>query len=520
MTKKAAPKSNEPTKGAPITKSVTNVSGGANIEADNVDVAGDVVGHDKIVGQEIKATGRNIIQIGALNIPVVPLIGALAAGVLVLIVIGLSLRSIQSQLPVIAPTPARMQRDFNIAIAEFVEEGADHQFKITDNSRRLSQSVNDTLVAELAAFPDPQLKSAIEIRYGTLPITNGLVLSETDAAVVADRLGADMVIYGSLDRAGNFTPQFYVSASVRAEIDALLTGSQRFGDQPIPFNQASSLSASTDLRTRASALFFIAAGLTYDVFGLADKALVLYRQAEQNLTDWPEIGAGKEVLYFFKGQVALFRAQQLRQTDKPAAQNLTTEAEEAFRKAIGSNQNYARAYIGLGTTFYTRLQLAPAISETLGSSEMQQMFDAYQHGQQLAQTESDHLAELVGLWSYGLGFYQQGRAYQARGDAQNAIDSYRQAIALIQGTLDPLKQLDQPRVLAQAYLGLGAVYRELAALQSSQGDTPGSRSSTDGAKAAFGQCIQIGQASQDRILKDLIAGQRCQPLYDGLINKP
>jgi tetratricopeptide (TPR) repeat protein len=390
---------------------------------------------------------------------------------------------------------------------------------MTDNSRRLSQNVYDVLRQERDAFPDSQLKAAIEIRYGPMPITDNLVVDEPTAALVAERLGADMVIYGLLDQAGDLTPQFYVSPQVRADIDALLTGNHRVGDQPIQVAQDSRVNADTDLSARASAIFYLAAGLTYDTFGRIDKALSLYRRAEEDLTDWPEVGAGKELLYFFAGQAALYRAQQERQIDRVAAQALVNEAETAFRQALQSNPDYARAHVGLGSAFYTRLQLAPSISDTLDSMEMQHMFDDYAKGQQLARNAGERLVELVATWSEGLGYFQKGRALQAQGNAQ-AADLYRQAITLIQSTLDPLKQLNQPRVLAQAYLAVGAVQRELAALLKAQGDTAGSRAASDEAKRALEECIALGRASQDRVLKELIVGQRCQPVYDKLIQSP
>ena len=82
----------------PATVSATNVSGGVNIDAQrDVTVAGDVVGRDKIVGQQVTATGRGI-AIGNLNIPLVPLAIALGIGLVILIFIGLMTAFTQQQL--------------------------------------------------------------------------------------------------------------------------------------------------------------------------------------------------------------------------------------------------------------------------------------------------------------------------------------------------------------------------------------------------------------------------------------
>jgi tetratricopeptide (TPR) repeat protein len=513
-------KKTDSTPKAPTNKSAdeiikTNISGGININADNVDVTGDIVGRDKIV-EEQHATGRNIIQIGSLNIPIAPLLVAVAAGLVVLIFIGLRLNSIQSQLPGVTPTPSKMQRDFNIAVSQFGQLGADNKVQPTDESRRLSQAVYDTLTAERDAFPEPQIKAAIEIRYGELPITNGLVLNEDDAALVADRIGADMIIYGSLDPAGGLTPQFYVSPQVRAEVDALLTGNHRVGAQPIPMTANASFNGLTDLRTRASALFYIAVGLTYDVFGRAARALEIYQQAEQSLKDWPEHGAGKEILYFFKGQAALFQAQQV---TGQAANDLVTEAAAAFQKAIDSNPDYARAYVGLGSTDYVLIQRAPLLTQTLGSPQMTAMFAAYDRVPDLARRSGDKLAEAVGLYSQGLALYQKGHAQLYDHQLDAAGQSFAQAIALISPTLQSFTELQQPRLIAQAYLGLGAIYHQQALLQTQRGDVIGRRAAYENAQRAFSQCLQVGQSSQDRILIDLIVKGRCQPEYDKIVKE-
>jgi hypothetical protein len=290
------------------TEDVTHVSGGVNLDAQrDVNIGGDVVGRDKIIEQQIAVTGRGI-AIGKLNIPIVPLIAALGLGLAALVLMGIMSTRTQQQVQQILPTPTpeKMQHTFNIAIAEFAEEDAAGHIQITDSSRRLSRNVYDVLWQEWNAFSDSQLKAAIEIRYGTMPITDSLVLDESAAALVADRLGANMVIYGLLDRAGDLTPQFYVSPQVQADIDALLTGNHRVGDQPIQVAQDSRVNADTDLGVRASAMFYLAAGLTYDTFGRIDKSLSIYRRAEEDLTDWPEVGAGKELLYFLRARRRCF----------------------------------------------------------------------------------------------------------------------------------------------------------------------------------------------------------------------
>src|SRR5512143_248860 len=71
MTKKAEPKSKEPTKKRQSILSTTNVSGGVNVDADQVEVKGDVVGHDKIeaeAGAIVVGRGGRLMQV-VVNLP-------------------------------------------------------------------------------------------------------------------------------------------------------------------------------------------------------------------------------------------------------------------------------------------------------------------------------------------------------------------------------------------------------------------------------------------------------------------
>jgi len=393
---------------------------------------------------------------------------------------------------------------FNVAIVEFGAVDANGAARATDQSRALSQSVYDTLLAQRDAFPDPIIKSSIAIRHGGAPLT-----SETEAAKLVDQIGADMVIYGNLTTEGVFTPQFYISPDVRAQIDAALTGQQQVGT--LTFTSGATFGASTDLRTRASFFFFIATGLTYDVFGRTSRSLEIYRQAEQQLIDWPERGAGKEVLYFFKGQAALFQAQQ--STD-PTSTDLLTEAEMAFQQAIASNPNYARAHVGLGSLNLIRLQRLSDLATAIDLPETAAMFDQYQQAATLARQSADRLVEAIATFGLGSANYMLGGARQFRNEIDLANAAYDEAAHLIDASRSILTDFKQTRFLAQTDLALGAVFDQQAQLRAAQNDTAGSRQLYQRAQQAYQQCVDRGQNSADRILLDLIIGQRCQPNLD------
>ncbi len=503
------------------TGSVTNVSGGVDVDAQrDVNIGGDVVGRDKIteivqgdkvagdkvIEQQITATGRSI-AIGKLNVPIVPLAAAVGIGLTTLLLIAFVTSHTQLQVQQILPTPTAekmAEGTFNVLILEFGEQGSDGKAQATARSRDLSQTVYDTLLAQRDAFPDPIIKSSIAIRYGGAPITD-----EAAAAQIVEQLGADMLIYGNLLADGSFTPQFYISPAVRAQIDAALIGRQQVGT--LAFTPTAAFGASTDLRSRASFFFFIATGLAYDVFGRAARSLEIYRQAEQQLSDWPEQGAGKEVLYFFEGQAALFQAQQ---TSGQNSADLLTEAEAALNKATHSNPAYARARIGLGSLYLVRLQRLPDLTAAIGLSDTVAMFYQYNQALTLARQGGDRQVEAVATLGLGTANYVLGGAYQFRDEVDKANAAFDEAARQIDASRSILADFKQTRLLAQADLALGAVFDQQAQMWAAHGDQAGSRAQYQRAQQAYQQCIARGQNSADRILLDLIIGQRCQPDLD------
>jgi hypothetical protein len=116
------------------------------------------------------------------------------------------------------------------------------------------------------------------------------------------RIGAHMVIYGVLDAQGGFVPQFYVVPEARGQIAGMSPGNFQLGADPIRFSGSSTFKANVSLQSRASALFYLIMGMTYDFLGLTDQSLEIYREAGDQLKSWAEKGQGKEVLYFLWGQ--------------------------------------------------------------------------------------------------------------------------------------------------------------------------------------------------------------------------
>jgi tetratricopeptide (TPR) repeat protein len=494
----------DPTAGDP---DVENRSGGVNIEGD-AEIHGDVVGRDKITTVSVN---KNVIQIGTLVMPTVPVAIAATLVALVAILAGLRLLGLTD-----APGPARMPGGFNVAIAEFGKVDANGQIAASEDGQRLSRAVFDTLQAQVAEFEDKAIGSRIVVWHDSLPRTQkgatlGVLADEAAAAELAGRVDANIVVYGNLDAHNGFIPRFYVSPNVRSEIDPLLTGDHRLGTRPIEVDPADRLIAETELATRASALTYLTIGLTYDALGRSELALNTYREAEAKLTAWPERGAGKEVLYLFAGQAALFASQQARPEDVPA---LDQEADRAFRNAIGVNPQYAKGHIGLGSVYFLRAQRTQPAQSILDGADLGNAFTEYTLALDLAGQASETDVAAIAMFALGTAHYLEGIAYRDADQLGRAQVAFDESIRRINAALNTLRQSNQRRLLGQAYHALGLAYQQQAEIQVEQGNTEQSRSRYRDALAAFQQCIDLGQGDPDEILREMVVNRRCAPSLD------
>jgi tetratricopeptide (TPR) repeat protein len=508
-------------------ESITNVSGGIDLDAQrDVNIGGDVVGRDKIthivegdqvagdkIVEQVTATGRGI-AIGKLNIPIAPLLIALGVGLaaLLLLVFISSRTQLQVQQILPTPTPVKMTGDFNVLVAEFGEETPAGAIQSTDRSRQLSKTVFDTLVAQKADLPDATIRTAIELRYADAASTNVLVMDETTAQRVASQTGAQMVIYGAVDKQGDFTPNFYIAPEVRGDITGLNTGTFQFGDQPIQFGSGAQFNANADLRTRSSALMYIITGLTYDLFGRVEQSLEVYQQAQEQLQAWPEKGQGKEILYFFLGQAAFFKQFKVAAEEAPALNDL---AQDAFMRALNSDPVYTRAMIGLGGVFNTRIQRLNATADALGSSDLSEMFAWYDKALAQARQDGDAFMEHMANFSLAGAYYLQGGAYRFKGDPENAIVSFEAALQY----LDPAEQYfattSRQRELAQVYLLRANINKQQAETVSAQGDRTKAQTLYGEARTYYQRCIdQAQRAPDDRLVTETIVREFCEPLLE------
>jgi tetratricopeptide (TPR) repeat protein len=481
------------------------ISGGANIEADNVEIGGDVVGRDKITN--VISVTRSAIHIGTLAIPTVPVVVAAILVTAGLVFVGVSVIG--------PPGPSKMTGGFNVAVAQFGQEDENGRVVPSEEGQRLSRTVFEVLREQTRAFSDIELRSQVQIWHDDLPNSEmgadiGLIADAQAAQALAGRLGADMVIYGAIDRQDDFIPRFYVTTEAKGEIDSNVTGHQALGSRPIQVNRATSLGAGTDLARRARALTYLTIGLTYDAFGRSEDSLAVYRDAETQLANWNETGEGKEVLYFFLGQAALYLSQQQEGLSQVGA--LRQQAQRAFENGIRSNPDYARPHVGLGSVYFLQAFDTRPLSALLGASDvLTKTFAEYNQALALAKQSADQQAEILTIYSLGTAKYLQGGAYKSDGQIDTADAAFRQAVDLIDSILASLKATNQQRLLGQAYQAQGSAYKELAKMWAEHGDSQKAAALVEQARQALDLCIALGIDSQDEVLRELIVRDQCVP---------
>jgi tetratricopeptide (TPR) repeat protein len=341
----------------------------------------------------------------------------------------------------------------------------------------------------------------------------GVVATEAQAADLAKRINAHMVIYGTLDvnqDPATFTPKFY-AATVRSET-AEIIGGQQLGApvafrSPVDFNDTrTGAYFDKNLKPRAEALVWFTWGLALDLTGQNDKALQVFREAEPQFKTWSK-DQGNEILYVFMGREAMFLARN--ETEAKKAFNSASEAidfaEGAFSKALNSNSSYDRAYLWMGNVYSERAQrmLAAGQLDQDNLSQVRADLDRATTQYQTALQYAEAINSVVGVrtqLSLGTVDYLKAATFLLTKDNALADPLYQSAIDQIQKTL-PLVDKDQHRVLAQTYQILGAAYFSQGYANPDNRDK--SNQLWDRALFYFDQCLlQANRDTYDEFLQD------------------
>jgi hypothetical protein len=443
-----------------------------------------VLGLDR--GDTEIVSGKNIIKIGTLVIPAVPLLVSVLAVAVISVFLGWYFL-----------VPDRMPSDtFNVVVAEFGQVDAQGKVTHSEDGQNLSEWMFRQLQDEYKNWPTKppvvwhdslgifEKKPKVGIIAGNTPEERSQAAQE-----VAERLGAHMVIYGNIAVDKNppqFTPEFYI-AEIRNEADEIV-GRHQLGaplEVRLPIDLYD-LRASTffegKLGVRVDALVWFTRGLALDLSGRHEDALAVFKQAatEEQLKSWQD-DQGREILYYFIGQEALFLS---RETPE-----FLDEAEEAFQKALAINPDYTRAHIGLGGVYFQRAQLLPP-EQRLQTDYLDLTIEQYTLAVEGGSDSPGAQVEIKGLLALGKAYRIQAEAYLHAGEYDSADPIYDITIEKIQKAIERLSQ-DQHRLLAEAYLGLGVAYEQKAYIQQYvRGNKTESKSLYEAAQTAYDKCVK------------------------------
>lgn len=345
----------------------------------------------------------------------------------------------------------------------------------------------------------------------TIGVVGGATPDEREAAARAslERLGADLLVYGERDSEGRLALRFYARPpSGRAS--ATLAGEYQLGD-PLDPN-------GTRLTTRAGALFWLIKALQDDYEGDQEQMRVVLGRAEQALPGWRKTGEGKELLWLFQGQAALWLAQ--RAPDQPAFEELLAEADAALARAREARPGFLRGAIVDVSVALVRAQCtmgaaglpcaplpADGPERAARLDEARRLVDTVFASYPAAQASAD--ASTDRLWATGVGPTTLGFAHFVRGeiaylerDDPAAEAAYAEAQATIASGLPVLATGDDRRLLATYYLLIGKAADRRAELAADDTQRSARR---EEARAAYAACVAQGEGDDDQILRDEVA---------------
>lgn len=428
---------------------------------------------------------------------------------------------------------------FNVAVAEFGQVDAQGNVSPSEDGQKLSEWIFLALQDEYKSWPtgqptvwhDSQGIVGKRAKIGLIP---GNTPAERSAAAkeVAERIGANMVIYGNLaidENPVGFRPEFYVAA-ISNEADEIV-GQYELGS-PIGFqlpinlyNDRARSNIESSLGVRVDALVWFTQGLAHDLSGRHEDALETFREAETELKSWKN-DEGKEILYYFIGRQALFLSDKDLYPDIDLEpEELLVQAEKAFSDSLKINPHYTRAHIGLGGVYFQRAQSLLQSEQPFQTKDLDLAITHYSQAVENARQAEDTQTEIKGRLGLGISYKLQGDAYLRAEEYDQADPFFDLAIKELQTTLAMLMLgQDQHLLLAQAYLGLGGAYEGKAYItRYIKQNEAESKPFYEDAHTAYEHCIEhADEEFYDSFLQELKAvycgpySQEVQEILDSL----
>ena len=471
--------------------------------------------------------GKNILRIGTLVVPALPVVIALVAALLSTM-LGLWLYLVPATMP-----PGYV----NIAIARFGRVDADGRIHTSADTDLIGRTLFATVRDEVRRLAPDYYGQVWHDSMGLLEkrTTIGMAVGATaqdrwqDACARATAVGAQIIVYGELDTRPSpallrlslceHNPNRERDMGNFAEL-------QRFdrlgGPLPVvlPLSDVQG-SVNAPLRVRTTLVAKLIVGLRYE---LADapsyianlrKALGVFNDALAYLG--AEEGAatadnGGDLVYYLIGREHFLLFQDAATPANERAGQLDM-ARAALERALALNPRYARALTTLGGVYFHLAQQRTPELRTQGP-ELGQALTTYQAAVAAAQASADQAAEAEARLALALAY-----RLQAEGLLAQATPDLPVAEAAL-GAADRAAQAADQLILPEQnrFRGVAAMVHGLIAHQRAQmlartsGQAPAARAMFQQAVDAYRQCIAASQADPgDLFLKRQIVDVTCRP---------
>jgi tetratricopeptide (TPR) repeat protein len=384
---------------------VTNVSGGVNVNADQVSIDGDVVGRDKIT--------QNIRQL--MLRPWAWLVGVVILAVALVLVAGIfNVGQLQALLP--TPTPSPTPRAFSpaiegqslIIVADF-DDRSNGRYKGIDPA----QYIFEQLVAQTQ-------KDKLNLRIERLH----QVMDDSTARPTGKIYNATLVVWG-----------WYDALTITPRIERIKTLSEYRSSeegQHLSLSDPTKVEFSvvTDLSSQSTYLVLFALGLDADSDPArgSDGALQYFTSAIESLPTNVTVTTNPVEAYYFRGNAYLTK----RDYD---------HAITDYDKAIQLKPDYADIYNNRGVSYYLKSDYDRAMADYDQAIQLNPDYaKAYNNRGNAYDDKGDHDHAIADYNTaiqlqpdYVNAYYNRGNAYYNKGDYDRAISDYTEAIQLQPG---------------------------------------------------------------------------------------
>jgi len=407
---------------------------------------------------------------------------------------------------------------FNIAVAEFGEMDSNGEIRSSEAGRLMSRWAVNYLRTELKK-EDPNLVVWPNESTFFTRTRVGLVKPETAERAASD-IDADLLLYGYIDRRAD-PPQlilnFWIAPQEKYKFEDI-QGNMQIG-KPIRVVSLADpgISVQGELERQSAALAWIGIGLAQEQLGQSQDALQAFVKAEKSAPN-------SEMVQFFLGREYLF----LSEAQPDRREELWQAAEEALLQAVTLNDEYARAYIGLGALYRKRAD--DLVEAALASGQppdpqaaqwIEKAIEAYQNVLELKPDPKQYGNPVEDVARLGLG-----NAYRLKGvialkgnDVDSALKVFDEAIQLLE-TSRPIFEASisehesYRRYLAQTYEYLGSAYRWQGLAFETARAYDQALISYQKSIEAFNQCISQGENSSDLVIQSDIVEKACRPYLE------